>query len=164
MFQSIQQGATVYLLYKNEPRIEKGRVIAVNTHLPMYNPSQPQAMLNGMVTDLTVSVGNESIPFASLPAMASSANFPEKGLFVAEDQNMVITELTAMRDNSQRVVDSYDAHKAIRDKCDALLISMNPEKQKEMQNAKEMSELKGEIAELKSMLSVMLGSKKEETL
>ena len=128
----------------------------------MYNPSQPQAMLNGMVTDLTVSVGSESIPFAALPAMASSANFPDKGVFIAEDQNTVVTELTAMRDNSQRIVDSYDAHKAIRDKCDALLISLNPEKQKEMRNAKEMSELKGELAELKQMLSVMLGTKQSE--
>lgn len=162
MFQQLQQGATVFILYKNEPRIERGRVVAANTHLPMYNPSQPQAMLNGMVTDLTVSVGSESIPFASLPAMASSANFPDKGVFVAEDQNTVISELTAMRDNSQRIVDSYDAHKTIRDKCDALLISMNPEKQKEMQSAKEMSELKGELAELKQMLSAMLGTKKEE--
>lgn len=164
MFQALQQGATIFILYKNEPRIERGRVVAINTHLPIYNPSQPQAMLNGMVTDLTASVGSESIPFASLPAMASSANFPDKGIFIAEDQNTVITELTAMRDNSQRIVDSYDAHKAIRDKCDALLLSLNPEKQKEMQNAKEMSELKGEIAELKTMLSAMLGTKKEETL
>ena len=67
-----------------------------------------------------------------------------------------------MRDNSQRIVDSYEAHKDLRDKCDALLVSLNPEKKKERQAAKEMADLKEELAELKSMLSVVLGTKKEE--
>ena len=159
MFQGLSQGATLYILYKNEPRVERGRITSVNTHLPQFNPSQPQAMFGGMVTDLTVSVGNETIPFAGLPATASMANFPDKGMFVSEDQGMIINEITSMRDNSQRVVDSYETHKALRDKCDALLLSLNPEKQKEMQSAKEMADLKGELAEMKRMLSAFLGAK-----
>lgn len=162
MFQGLSQGATLYIFYKNEPRVEKGRVTSVNTHLPQYNPNQPQALFNGMVTDLTVSVGSETVPFAGLPANASTANFPDKGIFLSEDLGMVINELTSMRDNSQRIVDSYDANKALRDKCDALLISLNPEKQTQMQNAKEMAELKGELAEMKRMLSAVLGSPKKE--
>lgn len=162
MFQSMTQGATLFVLYKNDPRIEKGRVVSINTHLPQFNPSQPQAMFGGMVTDLTVAVGSETIPFAGLPATASVANFPDKGIFVSEDQGLVINELTSMRDNSQRIVDSYDAHKALRDKCDSLLLSLNPEKQKEMQNAKEMADLKGELAEMKRMLSAFLGTKPKE--
>ena len=162
MFQGLSQGATLYILYKNDPRMERGRVISVNTHLPQFNPAQPQAMFNGMVTDLTVAVGNETIPFAGLPATASVANFPDKGMFVSEDQGMVVNEITAMRDNSQRIVESYDAHKAMRDKCDALLLSLNPERQKEMQNAKEMADLKGELAEMKEMLSAFLGSQTKE--
>lgn len=162
MFQGLSQGATLYILYKNEPRMEKGRIVSVNTHLPQFNPSQPQAMLGGMVTDLTVAVGSDTIPFAGLPATASVANFPDKGMFVSEDQGMIINEVTAMRDNSQRVVDSYEAHKALRDKCEALLLSLNPEKQKEIQNAKDVAELKGELADLKRMLSAVLGTKSKE--
>lgn len=162
MFQGLSQGATLYILYKNEPRVEKGRIISVNTHLPQFNPAQPQAMFGGMVTDLTVSVGNDTIPFAGLPATASVANFPDKGMFVSEDQGMVVGELTSMRDNSQRIVDSYEAHKALRDKCDALLLSMNPERQKEMRSEKEMADLKGELAEMKRMLSAFLGTKTKE--
>lgn len=162
MFQGLSQGATLYILYKNEPRMEAGRVISVNTHLPQFNPTQPQAMLGGMVTDLTASVGSETIPFAGLPANASVANFPDRGIFISDNQALIMNELTSMRDNSQRVVDSYDAHKALRDKCDALLLSLNPEKQKEMQNAKEMADLKGELAELKQMLSAVLGTKQKE--
>lgn len=162
MFQGLSQGATLYILYKNEPRMERGRVISTNTHLPQFNPSQPQAMLGGMVTDLTVAVGSETIPFAGLPATASVANFSDRGMFISEDQGMVVNEITAMRDNSQRIVDSYDAHKALRDKCDALLLSLNPDKQKELQNAKDVAELKGELAEMKQMLSAILGTKPKE--
>ena len=89
-------------------------------------------------------------------------NFPDKGIFISEDQGLVVNELTAMRDNSQRIVDSYDAHKSLRDKCDELLLSLNPDKQKEMQTAKDVAELKGELAEMKSMLSAILGSKNKE--
>ena len=66
MFQGMSQGTTLYILYKNDPRMEKGRVVSVNTHLPQFNPSQPQAMFGGMVTDLTVAVGSDTIPFAGL--------------------------------------------------------------------------------------------------
>jgi len=159
MFQGLSQGATLYILYKNEPRMEKGRIISVNTHLPQFNPSQPQAMLGGMVTDLTVAVGSDTIPFAGLPASASVANFPDKGMYISEDQGMIINEITAMRDNSQRIVDSYDAHKTLRDKCDELLLSLNPERQKEIAQAKELSELRGQLEEMKKMLSAALGTK-----
>ena len=162
MFQGLSQGATLYILYKNDPRIERGRVISLNTHVPQFNPAQPQAMFSGMVTDLNVAVGSETVNLAGLPASASVANFPDRGMFVSEDQGMVINELTAMRDNSQRIVDSYEAHKALRDKCDALLLSLNPDKQKEMQNAKDVAELKGELAEMKRMLSAVLGTKTKE--
>lgn len=162
MFQALSQGATLYILYKNEPRMEKGRVLSLNTHVPQFNPAQPQSMFSGMVTDMTVAVGNETIPFAGLPATASVANFPDRGMFVSEDQGMVVNEITAMRDNSQRIVDSYDAHKALRDKCDALLLSLNPDKQKEMQSAKDVAELKGELAEMKRMLSAVLGTQSKE--
>lgn len=162
MFQGLQQGATLFILYKNEPRIEKGRVLSLNTHLPQFNPNQPQAMFGGMVTDLNVAVGNDTVPFAGLPATASVANFPDRGMFISEDQGMIVNELTAMRDNSQRIVDSYEANRMLRDKCDALLLSLNPEKQTQMQNAKDVAELKGELAELKRMLSAALGSKSKE--
>jgi len=162
MFQSIPQGATIHILYKNEPRLEKGRVISVNTHLPQYNPSQPQAIFNGMVTDLTVVVGNETIPFAGLPANASVANFPDKGMFISEDQGMAVNEITSMRDNSKRIVDSYDDHKSMVEKCDELLLSLNPDKQKELQSAKEMEALRDELAEMKKMLSAVLGTKSKE--
>lgn len=156
------QGATLFILHKNEPKVEVGRVVSVNTHLPQYNPNQPQAMFNGMVTDLTVSVGSETIPFLGLPASASTANFADKGLFISEDQGLVVNEITTLRDNSKRIIDSYETNKDLFEKYEALLISMNPDKQREVKSAKELAALKDELSEMKRMLSAILGTKTKE--
>ena len=156
------QGATLFILHKNEPKVEVGRVVSVNTHLPQYNPNQPQAMFNGMVTDLTVSVGSETIPFLGLPASASTANFADKGLFISEDQGLVVNEITTLRDNSKRIMDSYETNKDLFEKYEALLISMNPDKQREVKSAKELAALKDELSEMKRMLSAILGTKTKE--
>lgn len=156
------QGATLFILHKNEPKIEVGRVVSVNTHLPQYNPNQPQAMFNGMVTDLTVSVGSDTIPFLGLPASASTANFADKGLFISEDQGLVVNEITTLRDNSKRIIDSYETNKDLFEKYEALLISLNPDKQREVKSAKELAALKDELSEMKRMLSAILGTKTKE--
>ncbi len=156
------QGATLFILHKNEPKVEMGRVVSVNTHLPQYNPNQPQAMFNGMVTDLTVSVGSDTIPFLGLPASASTANFADKGLFISEDQGLVVNEITTLRDNSKRIIDSYETNKDLFEKYEALLISLNPDKQREVKSAKELAALKDELSEMKRMLSVIIGTKTKE--
>ena len=148
----------LHILYRNEPRVETGRVLAVNTHLPQYNPTQPQAILNGMVTDVTLSVGNETIPFVGLPASASVANFPDKGVFLSEDKSLLVNEIKTMQENSKRIIDSYDMHKDIYAKCSDLLNSVSPEYARESQ----IDSLKNEIAELKSLLSAALGNKQKE--
>ena len=156
------QGATLFILHKNEPKVDVGRVVSVNTHLPQYNPNQPQAMFNGMVTDLTVSIGSETIPFLGLPASASTANFADKGLFISEDQGLVVNEITTLRDNSKRIIDSYETNKDLFEKYEALLISLNPDKQREVKSAKELAALKDELSEMKRMLSVIIGTKTKE--
>lgn len=156
------QGATLFILHKNEPKVEMGRVVSVNTHLPQYNPNQPQAMFNGMVTDLTVSVGSDTIPFLGLPASASTANFADKGLFISEDQGLVVNEITTLRDNSKRIIDSYETNRDLFEKYEALLISLNPDKQREVKSAKELAALKDELSEMKRMLSAILGTKTKE--
>lgn len=165
MFQNLSPGSTVYLLHREGPSVDVCRVTAANSHLPQFDPQRPQAMLSGLVTDLTVMAGEKVIPFAALPAASNTANFPEKGLFLADDRVAVINEVTAMRDNSRRIVESVEMHRKIAAKCEELLISLNPERQKEIKSAKELEELKkalqenrNEIAELKNLLSGFLKS------
>lgn len=162
MFQGLTQGATISVLYRNIPRVADGRVVSVNTHLPMYDPKAPMAMMNGPVTDLTVQVGNETIPFAGLPASGVVANFPERGLFIAEDRAAVLREVEAMAATSRQILDSVPAHQKMVQDCETLLEDLNPERRKEARQAKEMTDLRGEVAELKRLLLASLEQKKEE--
>ena len=160
MFQGLSQGATVFVLYKNIPRVADGRVLSVNTHLPQFNPHQPMAMMNGPVTDITLQIGDETIPFAGLPANGVVANFPEKGYFLSTDRSAVIREVEAMASASRQILQSIPAHEKMVQDCDTLLLELNPERKKEAEQAKEMSELRGEIEELKALLKESLESKK----
>ena len=162
MFQSLSQGSSLPVLYKNIPRVADGKVVSVNTHMPQYNPSQPMAMLGGPVTDITVQVGNETIPFVGLPANGVVANFPEKGLFIATDRAAVLREIETMAQTSKQVLESVPAHqKMVRD-CEALLLELNPERKKEAMQAQEISEMRNELAELRKLLSATLGQPKKE--
>ena len=101
MFQALSQGSNLFILYKNEPRMEKARVVSVNTHLPQFNPSQPQAMFNGMVTDLTVAIGSDETATATLPLVelgGIEASF-------TQTDNTAVNAL--LYDNEGRLLDVY---------------------------------------------------------
>lgn len=162
MFQALTQGATVSVLYKNTPRVADGRVISVNTHMPTFNPQQPMAMMNGPVTDITVQVDNETIPFAGLPANGVVANFPEKGLFITTDRSAVLREVEAMANASRQVLESVPAHQKMIQDCENILIELNPDRKKDAEQAKELSDLRGQVAELKQLLLASLGQTNKE--
>lgn len=148
MFQGLTQGAIIPILYKNEPRVADGKVMAVNTHMPTYNPNQPMALLNGPVTDITVQVGNDTIPFAGLPANGVVANFPDKGLFISTDRAAILREIESMASASKQVLEQVPAHQKMVKDCETLLIQLQPEKQKEAQQAQEIESLKTQLSEM----------------
>lgn len=162
MFQSMTQGATIPVLYKNIPRVADGRVISVNTHMPTYNPQQPMALMNGPVTDITVQVGNETIPFAGLPANGVVANFPEKGLFLATDRTAILREVEATKTTLKQDLDQVPAKQKMYADYEKLSLELNPELQKEAAQAQELASLRGEVAELKELLRASLGQNKKE--
>lgn len=161
MFQSLTQGSIITILYKNVPRVADGRIISVNTHMPQFNPQQPMAMMNGPVTDITVQAGNDTIPFAGLPASGVVANFPDKGLFIATDRSAVVREVESMAAASKQVLESVPAHQKMVSDCEALLVELNPERKKEALQTQEMSAMRDEIAELKELLLASLKHSKK---
>ena len=169
MFQSLSQGSIIPILYKNEPRVADGKVLSVSTHMPIYNPNQPMAMLNGPVTDITVQVDNATIPFAGLPANGVMANFPDKGYFLATDKTAVIHEIESMMSVSKQALEQIPVHQKMVHDCEALLLSLQPEKQKEAQQAQEIESLKtqlnnisGKFDQMVQLLSAKLGTVKLE--
>ena len=158
MFQSVSQGASVSILYRNEPRIVTGKVVSVNTHVPTYNPNQPMSMFNGLVTDISVQVGNETIPFAGLPANAVVADFPGKGMFLALDSTSIYREVDTAIEAFEQDLATVPAKTKLLEGYKQLRAEKNPEAQRE----KELSELRGQLDEMKRMLSAVLDKNQKE--
>lgn len=137
----------------------EGRVLSVNTHMPAYNPQQPMAIMNGPVTDITVQVGDETIPFAGLPASGVVANFPEKGIFISTDRTAILREVEVMASALRQDLESMPAKQKMLEGCESLLLDLNPERKKDAQQAQEISSLRSEVAELKELLRASLGQK-----
>lgn len=164
MFQALSQGAIISLFYKNEPRVVDGRVISVNTHMPTYNPNQPMAMLNGPVTDITVQVGNDTIPFAGLPANGVVANFPDKGLFISDDRNIVNREMESMATALEQDLEQVPAKQKMLASLRDMIQQSHPEKQFQVKQAQEIEILKtqfammnGKFDQMVELLSAKLG-------
>lgn len=165
MFQNISQGATIYVLYRNEPRVAEGRVVSVNTHMPTYNPNQPMSILNGLVTDISVQIGNDTLPFIGLPANGVLANFQDKGLFISLDKSSVLREIETMMAASKQVIEQIPVHQKMIKECDRLLLELQPERRKEAQTEKDIENLKTQLDTMSSkfdqmveMLSVKFGN------
>lgn len=135
-----------------------GKVVSVNTHVPTYNPNQPMSMFNGLVTDISVQVGNETIPFAGLPANAVVADFPGKGMFLALDSTSIYREVDTAIEAFEQDLATVPAKTKLLEGYKQLRAEKNPEAQRE----KELSELRGQLDEMKRMLSAVLDSKQKE--
>ena len=116
--------------------------------MPVYNPSQPMAMLNGPVTDVTIQVGNDTIPFAGLPANGIVANFPDKGMFISTDKTAIIREIESMAATSRQVLEQIPVHQKMVTECEALLIQLQPEKRKEAKQTQEIESLKTQLNDM----------------
>lgn len=162
MFQSLSQGASVTLFYRNEPKIVTGKVVSANTHIPTYNPNQPMSMFNGLVTDLTVQVGNESIPFAGLPANAVVQDFPSKGLFLSIDSAAAYREVDTAIDAFEQDLATVPAKTKLLEGYKNLRMEKNPEVKRDAQREKEISEIRSQLDEMRQMLSAALGTKSKE--
>jgi len=136
--------------------------MSANTHMPTYNPNQPMAMFNGLVTDLNVQVGNDTIPFTGLPANAVVADFPSKGLFLAIDESAAYREVDTAINAFEQDLATVPAKQKLLEGYKQLRMEKNPDVKREVQREREMAELKGQISEMRQMLSEVLGTKPKE--
>ena len=132
--------------------------MSINTHMPAYNPNQPMAMFNGLVTDITVQVGNETIPFAGLPANGVVADFPAKGMYLAIDSAAAYRELDTAINAFEQDLATVPSKQKLLEGYKTIRAQKNPEAMRE----KEISEMRGQLDEMKRMLSEMLGAKSKE--
>lgn len=130
--------------------------------MPTFNANQPMTMFNGLVTDISVQVGNDTIPFAGLPANGVVANFPDKGMFIAEDSAAVFREVENAVKAIEQDLATVPAKKKMLEGYRQIRQESDPDAKRDALREKEMADLKEELAEMRKMLSAALGTKSKE--
>lgn len=145
----IAQGSALYILNRKEPSVTQASVLNVSQpHVSKAAASNPALALQGFVVDLTLSMGSETITI-EFPVNSTSANYPEKAWFISNDRLAVTREIESMANMSRQILSQVPMHQKMVNGCDALLLQLNPEKQKEVAQEQELAALKAQVEEMK---------------
>ena len=165
MFSNLRIGTPLYVLHRNDPKLEVGEVIFVSQPTPQlgttYNAGYPMPTPK-MLVDVKIKTANGDVELQKLPAELSIADF-NNGMVISESKDAILNEVDVIRKNSVHIIESVEQHKGIVEKCDVLLAELNPQIRKEAERTREFDSLKqevgglkGDLAELKGMLSKLL--------
>lgn len=159
----IAQGAVLFILNRKEPSVTQASVLNVSQpHVSKAAASNPTLAMQGFVVDLTLSMGSETTTI-EFPVNSASANYPEKGWFISNDRLAVTREIESMANMSKQILSQVPMHQKMVNGCDALLLQLNPEKQKEAAQEQEIAALKAQIEEMKRS-SAETGNKLDKVL
>lgn len=172
MFQGLRGSSPFYILYKKEPRLAIGEVVSVSNPTPQYASTTYQ---NGIMmppknfVDIKVRVGEETLDFQKIPADATIADFGINGMVVSESRDAMINEIDGFKKISERALADVEQHQHIVTECDTMLKALNPQLKREAEQSQDienlkrsMADLRGDMNDIKGMLTKALGRKKED--
>lgn len=165
MFSNLRIGTPLYVLHKNEPQLEIGEVTFISQPSPQFVTAYNAGMqmpTPKMLVDIKIKTANGDVELQKLPADMSIADFGN-GMVISESRDAILNEIDTLRKSSVRIIESIEHHKSMVDKCDTLLAELNPQIKQEAERTKEfdslkqeVSGIKGDLVELKGMLSKFL--------
>lgn len=156
MFSNLTPNSVLYIAdLKNTPKIISGLIERVSLPRQRYNNFNPTLE---MVVDITANIGGERREFKSVPNN-SIADFKEDNFILAENKDTLISYITSMRQNSQKILDSMEKHQSLIAKYDEALSELNPN-----QADKEViKDLQSQIATLQQGMQTLLEKLNKET-
>lgn len=159
----IAQGSALYILNRKDFSVATASVDAVSQpHITKSAQTNPALAMQGLVVDLSLNLGNETIS-VEFPMNGISANYPEKGWFISPDSQVISNEIRSMDNSSKQYIAQKPWHEMVIQKTPSLLMQLNPEMQKEAQQAEELAMLKSQIEEMKRN-SAETGTKLDKVL
>lgn len=149
----IAQGTALQILRRKDMTLIPATVTNVSApHIPKAAQSNPTLAWQGLVVDLTISMGNETTT-VEYPMGSVSANYPDKGWFISTDAATLGREIEAIDNKAKQDIANEPWNHMVVEKCPQLYMQIFPEKAKEAQQAQEIEMLKQQIAEMRSRSS-----------
>ena len=156
MFSNLTPNSVLYIAdLKSTPKIVNGLIERVSLPRPKYNNFNPTLE---MVVDITANIGGERREFKSIPNN-SIADFGEDNFILAENKDTLVSYITSMRQNSQKIVDSMEKHQSLIAKYDEALNELNPNQA----DNKVIQDLQSQISSLQQGMQTLLEKLNKET-
>lgn len=163
MLNGLRAGASLYALYKTEPRVEVLEVVSVSNPVPQfptYTAGLPQPQLSRVV-DIHARRGTETVKFEKVPADVAIADFgPTSGIVLSESRDAILAEIETLSKSSERALAEVEHHRHVIEECEKMRQALNPALQKEAENTKRLDSLEQTLNEIRAMLKSK--EKKEE--
>ncbi len=149
----IAQGTALQILNRKDMTLIPATVTNVSApHIPKAAQNNPTLAWQGLVVDLTVSMGSETTT-VEYPMGSASASYPDKGWFISPDTAVVGREVEAMDKTSRQNIAMEQWNHMVVERSPQLLMQLFPEKAKEARQAQEIEMLKKQIDEMRSRSS-----------
>ena len=150
MFSALRQGATIYVLYKDNLSLKVGSVSTMTQ--PTFNQYLPNMPLQPM--DVTVKFDDgTSNEFKQLQPNSSVATYGN--VVVAETKELMMQEVEQMARSAKAQIDNMPYHQKVLEASRNMLAELNPAIAKEQQTEREIVKLKNDIGELKDLILKM---------
>jgi hypothetical protein len=163
MFGTLRAGSLIYILNKGEnPSLNIGQVLTVTPPRPKVNSQfMPNPMQMEQVVDINVKVGDDTKTFSNVGTNLSIVDTGAGGYVISDDKAAITNEVEAFGTLSQNALNSMAYHEKVVEACKQMMIELNPSLQKEVERDGEITKLKDELTEIKSLLKDVLGARKE---
>ena len=145
-FNNLRAGNTVYVLHKDVPSIEIGKITNVSIPVPKYG--------NGL--DMVIDLTTETSHYQRLPANTDIADLGNS-MVISCSKDAIINEIDYMKQTSLSIINSVEHHQNIVNSCEQMFKQLNPEI---AEQEEEKRQLRQEINQLKDMVKELLSSLK----
>lgn len=162
MFSNLRTNSQIYILHKEEPRLEVGSVVSVTQPVPKF-PVTNFTIPQEMVVDVVVQVNGNKVTLQKLP---SNLDIADQGLsgsvVITTSKEAMNNELNSLKQKSLGILHSLDYHKMVIDNCDKMLSELNPEFAEQKLQKDEINVLKAQVSEMAESMKELINQLKKK--
>lgn len=161
MFSTVRVNSQIFILTKGQtPILEVGNVCEEPKLKPApYQPSQmpnPYQYPQPQVVELVVQTPNGRRTLQGLPSDKTAFDGNNGAIFVTEDKNLMLNELTVLRTQSENIVKGYEQNKELIGIYDGMIGTLNPEVAEKKQYEARISSLENQLQQTLDMMREMM--------
>lgn len=148
-FQNLRVGGKMYILHKDNIRIEEAEVTNITMPTMRFMP-QGANQTPIYVVDIATKVGEATYNFPQIPAQMDIVDYGNNGnVVISTNADVIATEVCNIKRKSEDAIANIDRHKAIIKQCDEALAIVKPV---EANTTAENEALRKELAEMRALL------------